>query len=333
MPAKGEACTNKLSTPPISSPASRVDDYVAVIKHPRKKPASQPASNGTSEGTSKAARPPTPLYILSDSTGNLARHMVTTYLTQFPAGTFVTQTKPFLAEPRRMNQAFLEVAQRGGIVLHAVVQPALKADIATRCRQLAVPCYDLTGQAVEFLAGAAGITPLADEDRLHQVDHVYCGRINAMSFTLEHDDGLGLETLAEADIVLAGVSRTGKTPTSMYLALLGFRVANVSVAMGAPVPEQLLKLPPGKVVGLTIDPSRLVEIRNRRHAAWRMNQTQYNDPRAVAEELQWCRQLFTRQLRCAVLEVTDQAIEETAARVLDLLGLTEPTHRPEAALS
>jgi regulator of PEP synthase PpsR (kinase-PPPase family) len=281
---------------------------------------------------SKPAKTGIPLYVLSDSTANLARHMVTTYLTQFPAGTFVTQTKPFLAEPRRLVETFGAIAERPGIVLHAVVQPGLKADIATRCRQLAVPCYDLTGQAVEFLAGAAGVKPLSDQDSLHRVDNAYCGRINAMSFTLEHDDGLGLETLNDADIVLTGVSRTGKTPTSMYLAILGFRVANVSLAIGATVPPQLLKLGPEKLVGLLIDPGRLVEIRNRRHAGWRMNQTQYNDPRAVAQEVEWSRQLF-RKLRCRFLDVTDQAIEETAARVLDLLGLTDPAQRAEAGLA
>jgi regulator of PEP synthase PpsR (kinase-PPPase family) len=251
---------------------------------------------------------PIPLYLLSDSTGNLARHMVTTYLTQFPPGTFVTSTKPFLAEPQRMNEAFDGIAKRHGIVLHAVVQPSLKATISDRCRQLAVPCYDLTGQAVEFLAGAAGVKPLADEERLHRVDHVYNGRINAMSFTLEHDDGLGLETISDADIVLAGISRTGKTPTSMYLALQGFRIANIALAKEAPIPEQLLKLPPGKLVGLVIDPSRLIEIRNRRNAGWNMGQTRYNHASDVMEEIEWSRELFVRRLRCRVLDVTDQAL-------------------------
>ena len=305
----------------------------SVKTRSRKSPRKPAAKKAESVKPAVANKPAIPLYLLSDSTGNLARHMVTSYLTQFPPGTFVTCTKPFLAEPQRMNEAFQAIAERAGIVLHAVVQPSLKAEIADRCRQLAVPCYDLTGQAVEFLAGAAGVKPLTDEDRLHRVDHVYNARVNAMGFTLEHDDGLGLDSLNDADIVLVGISRTGKTPTSMYLALLGFRVANVALAKEAPVPEQLLKVPPGKLVGLMIDPMRLVEIRNRRNAGWQMSQTKYNDAREVADEVEWSRELFTKKLRCRTLDVTDQAIEETAARILDLLSLTEPAHRPGAELT
>jgi regulator of PEP synthase PpsR (kinase-PPPase family) len=257
--------------------------------------------------------------------------MVTTYLTQFPAGTFQTSMKPFVSEPRRLSEALEAIANRPGVVMHAVVLPELKHKIQSRCHELNIACLDLTGQAVEFLSKAASAESLADRDRLHRVDHVYCDRINAMSFTLEHDDGLGLDSIGEADIVLAGVSRTGKTPTSVYLAMLGFRVANVSLAVEAPVPPTLLNLAPGKTVGLIIDPFQLAQIRNRRRASWRMGQTSYSDPIAIEQEINWCRRLFAT-LRCPVLDVTDQAIEETAARVLDLLGITEPPRRAASDL-
>ena len=153
-----------------------------------------------------------------------------------------------------------------------------------------------------------------------------------MSFTLEHDDGLGQDNLEEADVVLAGVSRTGKTPTSIYLAMLGFRVANISLAAQVEPPRQLLGLAPGKTVGLIIDPRRLAEIRTRRQTAWHMTQTNYNDPHGVQAEVEWSRRLFAK-LRCPILDVTDQAIEETAARVLDLLGLSQPSIGSERGLS
>jgi hypothetical protein len=273
-----------------------------------------------------------PLYVLSDSTGNLARHMTTTYLTQFPDGTFAAQMKPFVNERRRLEKAFDAISARPGIVLHAVVSPELKKEILARCQRLEIACFDLTGPAMEFLAHAARVEPLRDYRRLHRVDDAYCGRINAMSFTLEHDDGLGLDTLASADIVLAGVSRTGKTPTSIYLAMLGYRVANVSLAVQVEPPRPLLELAPRKAVGLTIDPRQLAEIRTRRQTGWRMTQTGYNDPRGVKEEVEWSRKLFAK-LRCPVLDVTDQAIEETAARVLDLLGLSQPVPCREEGLS
>ncbi len=284
------------------------------------------------ESQSSAPRVPIPLYVLSDSTGNLARHMVTGFLTQFPAGSFQVRIKPFVSEPHRWSESSKAIAARPGIVFHAVVSPQLKKEIGQHCETLGCPCCDLTGPAVEFLAKASRVQPTSDPQRLHRVDSVYCGRINAMSYTLEHDDGLGLDGLSDADIVLVGVSRTGKTPTSVYLAMLGFRVANVSLAAQVEPPRQLLELAPGKNVGLIIDPRQLAEIRTRRQTGWRMTQTDYNDPRKVQEEVEWSRRLFAK-LRCPILDVTDQAIEETAARVLDLLGLSQPVPRREDGLS
>ena len=268
---------------------------------------------------------PIPLYVLSDSTGNLARHMVSSFLTQFPAGSFHVVNRPFIGEPDRVVGSLRSLSARPGIVFHAVVSSILKAQITERCAELGIPCWDLTGSAVEFLASAAKLQPKSDPLRLHQVDGAYCGRINALTFALEHDDGLGLDTLDNADIVLAGVSRTGKTPTSMFLSMQGFRTANVSLAFEVEPPRQLFKVNPRKIVGLVIDPGQLSEIRTRRQTAWHMSQTDYNQPEQVTREVEWSRRLFAR-LHCPVLDVTDQAIEETAARIVDMLGLPEPSN-------
>lgn len=273
-----------------------------------------------------------PLYVLSDSTGNLAKHMVTSFLTQFPDGAFDLKLRPFIGEQKRLDKSLAEISTHPGIVFHAVVSPSLKSDISLRCQDLQNPCCDLTGPTVDFLAHASRIKPLSDQQRLHQVDHVYCDRINAMAFTLEHDDGLGLPTLGQSDVVIIGVSRTGKTPTSIYLAMQGYRTANVSLATGIEVPAQLFELPRGKAIGFIIDPHQLAEIRTRRQSAWRMTPTDYNDPNKVEEEIQWCRRVFAK-LHCPVLDVTDQAIEETAARALDILGLAQPGRREMAELS
>jgi len=258
--------------------------------------------------------------------------MVTTFLTQFPAGAFQVQVAPFIAEQERLGDAMATIEKRPGIVFHAVVSPQLKRELARQCQQMDLACCDLTGPTVDFLASAANIQPVCDEQLLHRVDPVYVGRINAMSFTLEHDDGLGLDSLGEADIVLVGVSRTGKTPTSVYLAMQGYRVANVALAAEAPVPPQLRQLPRGKAVGLIIDPAHLADIRGRREKAWHMAPTPYSDVQRVRQEIAWSRRLFV-ELSLPVLDVTDQAIEETAARVVDLLGLTEPSKQPEKGLT
>ena len=263
---------------------------------------------------------PITLYILSDSTGNLARHMLTAFLTQFPPHAFEVRTKTFLQDQTRLSAALDEVQHKPGIVFHALVSADSKGLVVKRCREMGSPCCDLTGEFVSFLARETGLKPCEDHRLLHHVDEVYQRRIRAIEYTLEHDDGLGADTLHEADLVLVGVSRTSKTPTSIYLAQQGYKVANISLAMGSDPPRQLFELPPKKVVGLIIDPSHLVEIRSRRLSEWRMASTSYNDLDEVRREIAWSRQMFTDH-NWPILNVTDQAIEETAAKILNVLGL------------
>jgi len=260
--------------------------------------------------------------VLSDSTGNLAQHMLTAFLTQFPKDAFELHLHRFIQTEQKLERTVDFIARTGGIVFHAFVHRHFKEAIEQRCREIGIPFNDLTGRFVEFLAVASGIQPQPDIRRLHRTSTGYHQRIKALEFTLEHDDGLGLDTIHEADIVLAGVSRTSKTPTSIYLAQQGFRVANVSLAINVPPPPQLLALKE-RVVGLTINPEQLVEIRTNRNVSWRMGNTNYNDPEYVNREIQWSRRLF-RDQGWPILNVTDQAVEETAVRIIDLLGLRIP---------
>jgi regulator of PEP synthase PpsR (kinase-PPPase family) len=260
------------------------------------------------------------VHVLSDSTGNLAQHMLAALLTQFPPGSFETRYWTFLRTSEQLARALDGVAEQGGIIMHAVVSPQMKEQIAEFCRKRKVHCKDLTGLFVEFMAEASGLEPSADWRDLHRHDEAYYKRIKAVEFTLEHDDGLGLDTLQDADMVLTGISRTSKTPTSIYLSQLGHKAANVSLAINVEPPKELLQMPPKKVVGLIIDPHRLVEIRRRRQAEWNMATTTYDDEDNVKAEVTWSRRLFGKQ-GWRVIDVTNNSIEETAARILDLLGL------------
>jgi regulator of PEP synthase PpsR (kinase-PPPase family) len=260
------------------------------------------------------------LHVLSDSTGNLARHMLAALLTQYPPNAVSLKFHTFLRTELRLDEALKEIAANRGPVCHAVVAEPFKQRIVGFCRKAKLPHHDLTGGTVEFLTRVTGVEPHNNPATLHQIDESYKRRIGALEYTLGHDDALGLETIGEADIVLAGVSRTGKTPTSIYLAQQGYRVANVALAMEVPPPKELLALPPRKVVGLVISPQQLSLIRNRREQEWQMTRTSYGEPAHVSREIAWARQLFARQ-NWPVLDVTDQAIEETAAKVVDLLGL------------
>ena len=282
-----------------------------------KRPKSRRAAAAKSDPAAGAYRT---IYVLSDSTGNLPRHMVTAFLTQFPQDTFAVRSRNFLDSPRKVEAALEDVGASPGIVMHAFVLPAVKKQVADRCRKLKLPVCDLTGSFVEFLSKASGVPVSPDLRRLHDVDAAYRRRVKAIEFALEHDDGLGLDTLHQADVVLVGVSRTSKTPTCMYLAQQGLSAGNYAMAVGVEPPAEVMSLPREKVAALVIDPVQLAQIRTRRQVAWGMGDTRYNDASSVAEEVEWSRKLFARQ-RWTVFDVTNQAIEETAARIADKLGL------------
>jgi regulator of PEP synthase PpsR (kinase-PPPase family) len=289
----------------------------------RPRPESKRSPGRAKPAVSAAPAPVLPpvVYVLSDSTGNLARHLLAALSTQFPHGSFVTQFHTFIRSAQRLEQVLDLVRARPGPICHALVSAGFKKWISAFCKAAKLPHHDLTGGTLDFLAKATGIEARGDVASLHRLDESYKRRIGAVEFTLTHDDGLGLATLSEADIVLTGVSRTGKSPTSLYLAQQGYRVANIALALEVPPPRALLDLPPKKVVGLVINPQQLVMIRNRRETNWGMIRTTYGDPAHVAREIAWARQLFLRQ-GWPILDVTDQAIEETAAKVTELLGLS-----------
>ena len=263
------------------------------------------------------------LYVLSDSTGNLPRHMVTTFVTQFPDRTFDLVPMSFLQSDKQVNDALTVIKQEPGIVMHAMISPMHKAQIEQFCLAAGLHVCDLTGRFVEFLVAASGVNVKGDRSALHPVNTQYFGRIEAMEFTLTHDDGLGLDSIEQADIVLAGVSRTSKTPTSIYLAQLGYKVANIALAVEVQPPEEIRRIKPGHGVGLMINPSRLVDIRHRRQQSWQMTPDIYSAREHVEKEIAWSRRLFS-QLGWPTVDVTNTAIEETAGRILKILSFPTP---------
>ena len=258
------------------------------------------------------------IYALSDSTSNLLRHLLTAFLTQFPPDSITVHFESYVKDESALKRTFARIAESPGAVVHAVVTPSLKESIHAHCKKLKIPCHDATGPTVAFIAKTTKIEPRADTERLHRVDEAYHRRIDAMEFTLNHDDALGLPTLHEADVVLAGISRTSKTPTSILLAQQGYRVANVALAMQVDPPRELLAMDTSRVVGLLIQPSQLAEIRTRRQIAWHMPTTDYNERDRVEEEILWSRRLFSK-MGWRTLDITDQAVEETAARIVEMI--------------
>jgi regulator of PEP synthase PpsR (kinase-PPPase family) len=267
--------------------------------------------------------------VLSDSTGNLSRHILTAVLTQFPQNSVSVRFENFIRTEARLKALLIEARQTKAIICHAIVSDKFKNRVNATASAAKLHCFDLTGGLVKFLEKATRLETTGKVDALHCVDEVCRKRIGAMEFTLSHDDGLGLDSINQADVVLVGVSRTSKTPTSILLAQQGYRAANVSLATGVEPPAQLFHVPNERVVGLTISADQLAMIRARRQAAWGMSQTDYGRPESISHEVAWSRTLF-RERGWSTLDVTDQAVEETAAKVIELVG---PLDHHESALT
>jgi regulator of PEP synthase PpsR (kinase-PPPase family) len=278
--------------------------------------------------TSRRKTPPVPhrLYVFSDSTGNLARHMMRAFQTQFPPQTLSIHVEPFVRTLPHLKKMLAQAKGENASVCHAMISDRFKNFIGGYCAQYEMPCCDLTGNVVQFLSEVTRLKPSRNVESLHEMDALYKRRIGALEFTISHDDGLGLPTLHEADVVIVGASRTSKTPTSIYLAQQGYSVGNVSLAMPLPPPAELLAMPAEKVVGIFIRPEQLVMVRSRRQAALGYSGSNYAELEHVEKEVTWTRRLFAGR-GWYELDVTDQAIEETAARIVE----TAQLHAPDAA--
>ncbi|MEC8852337.1 MAG: pyruvate, water dikinase regulatory protein, partial [Pseudomonadota bacterium] len=198
-----------------------------------------------------------------------------------------------------------------------LVDPELRRILQDGCQRINVPCVSILDAVVDTLSAYLG-TAIARPrpGGQHELDAAYFDRIEAMNFTIAHDDGQMAQTLHEADIVLLGVSRTSKTPTSLYLANRGYKTANIPIVPSVDLPAELFQLTDPFVIGLTNDPNRLIQIRqNRILMLNQRDNTDYVDLEQVRQEVQNARRLFAKQ-GWPVIDVTRRSIEETAAAVL-----------------
>ncbi|MFQ5895251.1 MAG: pyruvate, water dikinase regulatory protein [Nitrospinota bacterium] len=258
------------------------------------------------------------IFLLSDGSGFTAERLLAAALVQFPGAR--TRLHRF-AEVRSASH-LAEVVERArearGVVLYTFVAPDLtEAMEREKCRG-GIVAFDLLGPLIRELEHCLSMRAQAQPGLLHQVDAHYFKRLDAIGFAVKHDDGQGLHSLAEADLVLAGPSRTGKTPTSVYLAYnQGLRAGNVPLFLESEPPAELLSLPRHKVVGLTMGWLRLVEVRRTRGIPLNPN---YTDPDRVRQELRAADRLYREQGWPSV-DVTGRSIEEVASEACRVAGL------------
>lgn len=262
------------------------------------------------------------LHLVSDSTGETIEKVADACLAQFENIEVRTHTHTLVLRPARFAALIEAIEANPGPVLYTIVDRKLAGKLETECLRQGISCIDALFAVLKQLADDFGQSARGLPGRQHQMDENYFHRIEAMQFTLAHDDGQGTDRLREAEVVLVGVSRTSKTPTSMYLANhRGLKSANVPFVPGVELPAMLSGPNAPFVVGLTTSAERLVQIRRNRMAVLGEDRrTDYVDPERVKREILEARRLFTR-MRWPVIDVSRRSIEETAAEIIDLYNV------------
>ena len=263
---------------------------------------------------------PVEIHIISDSTGDTASRVARAAQAQFSASPVNIVRHPRVTTLDGLQAAFDKIRSNGrATVFFTLIDRALRERATELCERHGLSSCDLLGPPLEALQQASGSEAELVPGRPVGLEIDYFKRVAAMEFAVKHDDGLSGEGLDEADIVIVGVSRTGKTPLSMYLGYLGYKTANTPLVPGVEPPPQLFRVDRNKIVGLTIDPERLQRIRGRRlRAMGGRARNDYADLGKILEELDDGSTTF-RRLGCPVIDVSNLAVEESALRVINLV--------------
>ena len=263
------------------------------------------------------------VHLVSDSTGETLNAMARAVCARFEGVLPIEHIYALVRSRRQLDRVLQEIEGAPGVVLHTIVDKELRAALEEGCRRVEMTCIAALDPLTSALARYLGASLSTRVGAQHILDSGYFERMDALTFAMAHDDGQGAAELEAADVVLVGVSRTSKTPTSIYLANRGVRAANVPLAPGIEPPQQLFELNRPLVVGLTVSPDRLIQIRRNRLLSMREErESAYIEEEAVREEIVRARRLFERQ-KWPVIDVTRRSIEETAAAVINLLSLRE----------
>jgi len=257
-----------------------------------------------------------PVFIVSGGVGASGEQLVRTALAQFNEQEVPIRIVPRVKTVAQLEEAVREAVSTGGFIVHTLVDLELRTALIDLARERNVVAIDAIGQVISNLSRVLGQAPLGQPGLYRQMREEHFKRIEAINFTIRHDDGMNLKELDEAEIVLVGISRVGKTPLSMYLSTRGWKVANIPLILEVTPPRELFEVDARRVVGLTADPAVLLMWRKHRHGKLGLKQPgRYTDPEVLAEELEYARRIYRRR-RFAVVDVTDKPIEECADEIV-----------------
>ncbi len=263
---------------------------------------------------------PAPIYVISGGSGLAGNNIVQTLLIQYPDNDIPVIIVPHVSDEDQIFDAVMKAKTNGGIITHTMVNPDLRKIINKLCDEFGVRKVDFMGELANHLDENLDIKPLKYPGLYRQLNQQYFERIEAIEYTLSHDDGMSPERLHGAEIVLTGVSRAGKTPLSVYLAMYGLKVANVPLVKEIQPPKELFEVDPQRVFGLHIGVNQLIAHRRKRIQSWKNYQNEsYVDEKSVKEEIRNAMFIFDKG-RFTVLNVTNKPIESTANEILSFMS-------------
>jgi regulator of PEP synthase PpsR (kinase-PPPase family) len=261
------------------------------------------------------------LHLVSDSTGETLITVARAVAAQYANVTPVEHVYPLVRSQKQLDRVLAEIEEAPGIVLFTLLEKDLVERLEEKCKEINIPSLSIIGPVMQLFHAYLGASTTGRVGAQHTLNADYFKRIDALNYTMMHDDGQHVEGLEDADVVLVGVSRTSKTPTSIYLANRGIRTANVPLVLGIPLPAQLENLKKPLVVSLHATPERLIQVRQNRMLSIGASSSNdvYTDKQSVTDEVAFARRLSARY-GWALLDVTRRSIEETAAAVMKLFA-------------
>lgn len=259
------------------------------------------------------------IHLISDSTGETLMAVERAVSVQYENVTTLEHVYPLVRNRKQLERVLLDIEETPGIVLYTMVDQEMAALLEERARALNLPCINVLEPVSQVFQSYLGKQKRPRIGAQHTLNAEYFRRIDSLNYTLAHDDGQLMHDMEEAEIVLIGISRTSKTPTSIYLANRGYRVANVPIVPDLPLPPEIEKLEGPLVVGLVASAERIAQIRQNRILSYNMpNETAYVDKRSIADELIFFKKLCARH-GWPTIDVTRRSIEETAAEIINML--------------
>ena len=262
------------------------------------------------------------IYIISDGTGETASQMIRAGLVHYGEHDINIVKCKNVRTDAQVEPLLEDVATKSGMVVYTVVSKMLRKYILESAQKKNILAIDLLGPLLSSLDVYFGkSSDSAQAGLLHNVDEKYFKRIEAIEYTVKHDDGKTFTALNDADIILVGISRTSKTPLSIFLSHKGFKVANIPLVLNTPLPEELFKADQRKVVGLIIDPDTLLRIRRKRLEKFGQDPgSEYASREHIFKEIDYANQVFKQNRRWPIFNVTDRALEETAAEIVRVVA-------------